>query len=154
MNVFDFAMEMEVTGKAHYEKLAAETEVPGLKSIFKHLADDEQKHFNTLRSMKGGAYGEVATSKVLDEAKNVFQGLGEDRALAGTLQKDVEGYRYALKIEEDSVQLYEDMARKETNSEAVQLLLKIAEEEKKHLTILQNLNNYLLTPMNVQGFSG
>jgi len=148
MNVFDFAMQMEKDGKTHYEKLAAGTPIVGLKNIFSLLAADEQKHFETIQAMKTGANDAMAGSIALDEAKNVFQGLMNDRTLPGVLKKDLEGYLYAMKVEADSVKLYEDMAKKENRAEIVQLLLKIANEEKKHYNIMENLYDFVLAPQN------
>ena len=34
MNVFDFAMKMELDGKAYYQKMAEKTKLPGLKNIW------------------------------------------------------------------------------------------------------------------------
>jgi rubrerythrin len=148
MNVFDFAMEMELDGKAHYERLAEVTPVAGLKSIFTMLAADEQKHYEAIQAMKTGNYRSMAGSAVLDEAKNVFRGLESEKALLGGLHKDLDGYRYAMHIEADSVKLYEDMAKKENSAECVQLLLKIANEEKKHYNIMENLYDFVLAPQN------
>jgi rubrerythrin len=148
MNVFDFAMQMEMDGKAHYEKLAAGTPIAGLKKIFNMLAADEQKHFETIEAMKGGGYDAMSGSTALDEAKNVFQGLMNDRELLGGLKKDLDGYRYAMKIEADSVKLYEDMAKNENRADIVQLLLRIADEEKKHYNIMENLYDFVLAPQN------
>jgi len=148
MNVFDFTMEMELDGKAHYEKLAAGTPIAGLKNIFNMLAADEQKHYETIQSMKSGSSGAMAGSAVLDEAKNVFQGLMNEKTLLGSLHKDLDGYRYAMHVEADSVKLYEDMAKKENSVECVQLLLKIANEEKKHYNIMENLYDFVLAPQN------
>ena len=148
MNVFDFAMQMEMDGKTHYEKLAAGTPIVGLKNIFSLLAADEQKHFETIQAMKTGANDAMAGSIALDEAKNVFQGLMNDRTLPGVLKKDLDGYLYAMKVEADSVKLYEDMAKKENRAEIVQLLLKIANEEKKHYNIMENLYDFVLAPQN------
>ena len=148
MNVFDFAMQMERDGKTHYEKLAAGTPIVGLKNIFSMLAADEQKHFETIQAMKTGANDAMAGSIALDEAKNVFQGLMNDRTLPGVLKKDLDGYLYAMKVEADSVKLYEDMAKKENRAEIVQLLLKIANEEKKHYNIMENLYDFVLAPQN------
>ena len=148
MNVFDFAMQMEKDGKTHYEKLAAGTPIVGLKNIFSLLAADEQKHFETIQAMKTGANDAMAGSIALDEAKNVFQGLMNDRTLPGVLKKDLEGYLYAMKVEADSVKLYEDMAKKENRADVVQLLLKIANEEKKHYNIMENLYDFVLAPQN------
>ena len=148
MNVFDFAMQMEMDGKAHYEKLAAGTPIAGLKKIFGMLAADEQKHFETIEAMKSGGNDAMAGSIALDEAKNVFKGLMNDRTLPGVLKKDLDGYRYAMKIEADSVKLYEDMAKKENRADIVQLLLKIANEEKTHYNIMENLYDFVLAPQN------
>ena len=148
MNVFDFAMQMEKDGKTHYEKLAAGTPIVGLKNIFSMLAADEQKHFETIQAMKTGANDAMAGSIALDEAKNVFQGLMNDRTLPGVLKKDLDGYLYAMKVEADSVKLYEDMAKKENRADVVQLLLKIANEEKKHYNIMENLYDFVLAPQN------
>jgi len=148
MNVFDFAMQMEKDGKTHYEKLAAGTPIVGLKNIFSLLAADEQKHFETIQAMKTGANDAMAGSIALDEAKNVFQGLMNDRTLPGVLKKDLDGYLYAMKVEADSVKLYEDMAKKENRADVVQLLLKIANEEKKHYNIMENLYDFVLAPQN------
>ena len=153
MNVFDFAMQMEKDGKTHYEKLAAESTIAGLKNIFSMLAADEQKHFETIEAMKSGGYHSMAGSTALDEAKNVFQGLMNDRALLGGLKKDLDGYLYAMKVEADSVKLYEDMAKKENRAEIVQLLLKIANEKKKHYNIMENLYDFVLAPQNFLAWS-
>jgi len=148
MNVFDFAMRMEMDGKAHYEKLAAGTPLVGLKKIFGMLAADELKHFETIQAMKSGSNDSMAGSPALDEARNVFQGLMDDRTPLGGLKKDLDGYRHAMKIEADSVKLYEDMAKKENRENIVLLLLKIANEEKKHYNIMENLYDFVLAPDN------
>lgn len=148
MNVFDFALEMEKDGKAHYEKLAVGAPIAGLKNIFSALAADEQKHYETIQLMKAGDYGAMAGSTVLDEARNVFQGLMNEKTLLGSLHKDLDGYRYAMHVEADSVKLYENMAKKENSVECVQLLLKIANEEKKHYNIMENLYDFVLAPQN------
>ena len=42
MNVFDFAMEMEDNGYVYYSNLARTATLPGLKTIFSSLAEDER----------------------------------------------------------------------------------------------------------------
>jgi rubrerythrin len=148
MNIFDFAMKMELDGKEYYEKLAAETTIAGVKSIFAGLAADEQKHYEIILAMKSGNQLKMADSTVLDKAKNLFAELVVDKTVVGSLKKSLDGYQHARKIEADSVKLYEDMARKEENQENVQLLLKIANEEKKHFNIMDNLYDYTLAPQN------
>ncbi len=146
MNIYNFAMNMELDGKAYYEKLAAETSVAALKNIFTGLAADEQKHFEIIQSFKSGAGIKMADSTVHENAKNLFEEIASDKSIVGSLKKSLDGYRHAMKIEADSVRLYEDMATKEDNPEAVQLLLRIANEEKKHFNIMNNLYDYVLAP--------
>jgi rubrerythrin len=148
MNIFDFAMQMEMDGKDHYEKLAEHTPITGLRTIFTMLAADEQKHYDAIKAMKGGISETIAVTRVLDEAKNVFQLLMDDRTVHAGLKKDLDGYRYAMKIEADSVKLYEDMAKKENSADMVQLLLMIANEEKKHYNIMENLYDFVMAPQN------
>ncbi|MBI2354942.1 MAG: ferritin family protein [Deltaproteobacteria bacterium] len=148
MNIFDFAMKMELDGKAYYEKLATETPVIGLKAIFTNLASDEQKHYDTIRSLKTGETRAMADTHVLESAKNLFEDLMVDKTIVGSLRKSLDGYQHARKIEADSVRFYEDAAKKESNPQAAQLLLKIAEEEKKHYNIMDNLYDLVLAPQN------
>lgn len=146
MNIFDFAMKMELDGKAYYEKLAADASDEGLKSIFTNLAADEQKHYEIIQAIKSGTKLKMTDSTVSEKAKNLFEKLMTDKSIAATLNKSLEGYQHARKIEADSVKLYEDMAKKEDNPETVQLLLRIANEEKKHFNILDNLYDFTLAP--------
>ncbi len=148
MDVFEFALKMELDGKAHYEELAAGTTMMGLKTIFTRLAADEQKHYDTIVAIRAGTTIAMTDTAVLDDAKNVFQGLVADKTVAGGLRKDLDGYRYAMKIEADSVRLYEDMAAKEANPETARLFRRIAGEEKKHFNIMENLYDYVLAPQN------
>ena len=146
MNIFDFAMKMELDGKAYYQNIAADTTEAGLKSIFTNLAADEQKHYETILSIKSGTVLKMSDSTVLDEAKNLFELLLTDKNAGTVLKKSLDGYQHARKIEADSVKLYEDMAGKEDNPEIVQLLLRVANEEKKHFNILDNLCDFVESP--------
>jgi len=146
MNVFDFAMKMELQGKACYENLAASTQVAGLRNIFNGLAADEQKHYEVFRGLKEGKAFTMADSRMLEQAKSVFRELVGDKERSTGLHEDLDGYRLGLKIEADSVKLYEDMAKREQNPETVQLYLRIANEEKKHFNIMENICDFVMKP--------
>ena len=146
MNVLDFAMQMELDGKAHYESLEQDTPVPGLRKIFSILAADEQKHYDVVDAMKSGVTPEMADSTALEEAKNIFQTLEIEESVLDELKTKLDGYRYAMKIEADSIRLYEDIAEKERtggNPSSIQLLLKIIEEEKKHYNLVENIHDLI-----------
>lgn len=148
MNIFEFAMKMELDGKAYYQKLAAEATVAGLKTIFVRLAADEQKHYDTIKTLQSGVSGAMADSTVLEEAKNLFVDLTGDKNIVGSLKRSLDGYEHARKIEADSVRFYEDAAGKESNPDTARILLRIANEEKKHYNIMDNLYDFTLAPQN------
>jgi rubrerythrin len=147
MNVFDFAMKMELDGKAYYEKLAQEAGLPGLSNIFARLAADEQKHYETFQTLKAGTQATaMEDSTVLEFARNVFDRLIEEKSTLGPVRGDLAAYRYAMKIEADSFRLYEDAAKHEKHEEVKNLLLRIAGEERKHFNIVQNIYDFVNAP--------
>lgn len=147
MNVFDFAIRMELDGKAFYEKLAKETNIAGLQTIFSRLALDEQKHYEVFLALKGQTQATaMEDTTVLEQAKNVFEQLLTRKETLGPIKGDLEGYRFAMKLEADSYRLYEDAASQEKNADVKNLLLRIADEEHKHFTIVQNIYDFTNAP--------
>ncbi len=147
MNVYDFAMKMELDGKAYYEEMSKRASITGLKNIFSMLADDEQKHYEIIKNLKGKTGDtEMADSAALENSRNIFNELMVEKGGLDTMKEDLEGYRYAMKIEADSVRFYENAAHKERKSSVKSLLLRIAEEEKKHFNIVENIYDFVLSP--------
>lgn len=146
MNVFDFAISMEKDGRAYYEKLAEQTDQPGLKTIFTRLAEDEQKHYEIFQKLKNnqGPLSMPATT-VIAETKNIFVELTkETRDLR--VNESLSAYQHAMKIEADSVRFYEKAAGEEKDSATKTLLLKVADEEHKHFNVLENIYNFVNAP--------
>ena len=139
MNVFDFAMKMEEDGKAYYEKMAGETSHGGLKTIFNRLAEDEQKHYDIFQELKtSGKVPDMQDTTVLEESKNVFEGLHKALTMARLNRKKV-----AL--------LYLDLDRFRPINESLghelgDRLLKVAAEERKHFNILDNIYQFVNAP--------
>ncbi|SRR6266571_2914036 len=146
MNVFDFALKMEEDGRAYYQKLAAEATVSEFKTIFAMLADAEQEHHDAIAAMKKGVPAEQVNSKVLEKAKNVFQELLGRKQTLTSLKRDPDGFKNAIRIAEEGIKLYEEMAGKETNPVAVKVLLILAAEERKHLEIMENIYDFVEAP--------
>lgn len=147
MNPFEFALKMELDGKAYYEQLAAETTNQSLKKIFNSMAQDEQKHFETIQAMSEHKNVTMLDSVVLQEAQNLFQTLLAEK-MAVQLTKDLAVYQHAMTIEAKSQKFYEDLAQKEKNPEVAGLFIKIADEEKKHFNIMDNIYTFMLAPYN------
>ena len=51
-----------------------------------------------------------------------------------------------MKLEADSVRFYEEMAQKEQSPATKKILLQIAEEEKHHFNIVENIYDFVATP--------
>lgn len=147
MNVFDFAIKMEQDGKEFYEKLARETGHAGLRGIFTQLAADEQKHYEIFLALKSQTReAAMKDTPVLEQAKNVFEDLLARKAAIGSVKGDLEAYRHAMKLEADSFRLYEEAAEKDKDQAVKGLLLRIAGEEHKHFSVLQNIHDFVNAP--------
>lgn len=147
MNVLDFAIKMETEGKALYEELARDAALPGLKNIFLQLAADEQKHREVISALKTGAPpAGMKDTPALEQAKTVFADLLARRESFGPVKAGIDAYRRAMKLEADSFRLYEEAAGKEKAPAVKELLLRVAGEEHKHFTILQNVYDFANAP--------
>jgi rubrerythrin len=149
MNVFDHAIKLEQDGKTFFERLAADAKSAELKNIFALLAEAEEGHLAAMEAMKAGADPATAESKALDKActiKNDFTKLLEQRETAAELRGDPDGYKHAIKALEEEIRFYEVMAKNETSEETRKLVLQIVEEEKRHLSIIENIYDFLESP--------
>lgn len=145
MDVFEFGKKMELDGKEFYEQQAKKIGVPGLRNIFRRLAEDEQKHYDVLvRMQEEQSDNSMPDSDILDEAKNVFEDIiASGDKLSSVEGGDLEGYRRAMKIEADSFRLYEKAAAEEQDEKVRDLLLRIAREEHRHFNILESVYTFV-----------
>ena len=147
MNVYDFAIQMETDAETFYRKLAAGSNISGIKKIFTDLADDEQRHRQLFQALKEQRAPDAATgSGVLEKAKNIFEKILAEKQALPSLTSNLESYRYALKLEAEGVRLYTDAANRESSGEIKQLLLRIAKEEENHFNIVENIYNFVNAP--------
>jgi rubrerythrin len=147
MNVFETALKNELEVKAHYEKLAGKTSLPGVANIFTLLAGDEQKHYDAIQAMMSGMEWTPGSDSIaLETARDLLTTFNGDTETASAMNNDLESYRHALKIEADSVKFYEGLLAKEMNARAKKILAVILDEEQKHYTIVANLYDFALKP--------
>jgi hypothetical protein len=146
MNVFDFAMKMEEESREHYEKLAAAAGSENARRIFTLLADSEREHYQHLEHLKAGRGSRDTESSVLERSGGQIRELVDNLDPDVVLPNDSDGYRHAVKAEEGSIDLYEKMADRETNTAAADLLRKLAEEEQLHLQVIENIYDFVESP--------
>lgn len=147
MNVFEFAMKMEADGKAYYENLAIQSSLPGLQTIFKGLAEDEQKHYEIFKQLADGeTVSVVQNSTSLEDARNVFEALPKGAIALQGISDSTTAYDHAMDLESESFKFYERAAIAEDSPEMTELLMLIALEERQHYNILENIFNFINAP--------
>jgi rubrerythrin len=144
MDIYEFAMQMEQDGEAFYRDLAAKSGNTGVTRILNMLADDELKHYGIVKQMSEQSSPQMAETTVLSDAKNIFaQMSGTEFSLEG-LQVDL--YLKAQDIERQSQEFYEENADQVTDSVRRAILLKIADEEKRHYFLLDSVIEFVDRP--------
>ncbi|GAB7025146.1 ferritin-like domain-containing protein [Geotalea toluenoxydans] len=146
MNIFDCAIKMEEEARINYEKLAAATPVSELKNLFTMLAAAEQEHHDALVEMKGSIDPQKAQFMDLQEAACIFQPLLAKRDLMAELREDPDAYKHVVKEEEKGVKFYEEQAAQAKDEGTREMLLMIADEERKHLSIVENIYAFVESP--------
>jgi rubrerythrin len=146
MNIFDYAMQMEQDGEAYYRELANKCQLQGLKKILNMLADDEVGHYNTFKKLKEGTGAEVSASAVLENAKNVFQEIKDTETGFDFDVSEIELYNKAIEIEKKSEDFYREKANEVEQPGIKDILLKVAEDEKKHRFLLKNTVEFISRP--------
>lgn len=146
MNVFDFAIKMEEESREHYEKLATAARTKELQTVFTLLADSEQEHLEHLMLLKAGTDPRQAQAVTLDRITDRVHDLVEGLAPEAILESEEDGYRHALKHEDISIGIYEKLAEQEPNKAAAELLRRLADEERQHLEVIENIYDFVESP--------
>jgi len=146
MNVFDCAIKMEEQARVSCEKMAKAAAVPELKNLFSLLAAAEQEHRDVLVRMKESIDPHTAKFVALQEAACVFKPILAKRDLMAELKDDPDAYRQVVKEEGESVKFYEELAAETKDEGTRKILLMIADEELKHLNIVENIYSFVESP--------
>ena len=150
MDILEFAMKMELDGKAYYEKHARSTKDKELKRIFLLLAEEEEKHYNFFKNMSEGKTKEAAdiineSSTTVKEVQNIFNELSKNNNKTfGEDEQKV--WEKALEIEERTESYYREKAGIEKNEDQRKLLSLIADEERNHVHMIDTILTYMKFP--------
>jgi len=145
MDIFEYAMQMEKDGEQYYRTLVEQTENKGLRTIFTELANDEVKHYKVIEKMRNEA-SEMVDTNILADAQNIFQEMKESGQSFDFDVKQIDIYRQAQQVEQKSRDFYLDKADEIKEPYQRELFLKLAEEEKKHYFILENIIEFVSRP--------
>ncbi len=151
MDILQFAMQMELDGKAFYEKLAQKTTNMELSKVLIMLSEEEEKHYNIFKKLRDGDSPEALVvsnnhSEVLESVKNIFAGLSNNAEGASFTDNEQSIWAEALKIEQKSEQFYREKALEEAEAERKNLLTLIANEERNHIYLIDSVLTYMKFP--------
>ncbi|MBA7533589.1 hypothetical protein ES705_25830 [subsurface metagenome] len=147
MNIYKYAMKMEKDSENYYSELANKTDDAGLQNILRMLANDEVKHYNIIEQMiKIDESAELAETGILKNAKNIFSKIKGKNLVFDFDVSQINFYRKAQEIEEKSYNFFIKMSDKVEVESQRKIFLKLAEEEKKHMFLLESLVEFLSRP--------
>lgn len=148
MDIFNCAIKMEEEARTFYEKLATDATVPELKNLFTLLAESEQEHHDALVKMKENNEPLIVKFKDLQEAACLFKPHMAKRDIVAEQMEQPDAYQHIITEEEKGVRFYEDLAAQSKDEKARKILLMIADEERKHLSIVKNIYSFVESPKN------
>ena len=146
MNICEIAKQMEREGERHYRELANNTDNDALANIFNRLADNEIEHYNYFDKLEHQADIDISQSHTLKGVRGVFKEMAAAAESFTGRTEEGEVYKEVLASARKAVDFYTDLlAKAESDSERL-LIEHIMEEEKHHVTIMENLVEFLEQP--------
>ncbi|MGL1933415.1 MAG: ferritin family protein [Fibrobacterales bacterium] len=147
MDIFEFALKMEKDGELFYRDLAEKSTTPGFKKIFTMLADEEIEHYRIIKELQNKvSVPSKPKDSLADEAQNVFETIKKSDELFGLNKKQKELYYNAAKVEDEAADFYTKQAEETEDSDLKMLFSALADEEKKHSRLLEDIGDFVGAP--------
>jgi rubrerythrin len=148
MDIYKYALQMELDGRQFYIDLAEKTNNAGIKSILTMMAESEAKHYNIILSMQRNDKTQYSTdTEVLSKIKNIFMKMKDEKEIDVDVSQ-VDVYKKALEVEANSEKFYLERADEEKDLHRKKIFLTLASEEKSHCVLLENIVNFVSQPDN------
>lgn len=145
MDIFAFAMKMEKDGELFYRELAEKTSDKNIAAVLLLLADEEVRHYQAIQSLSAGR-SELSETAVLDQARNIFARLKEFGLKFDVNTSQANVYKQAIDLERQSESFYLDRVDECAKPAQRALFFLLAEEEKKHIYLLENIADFISRP--------
>jgi rubrerythrin len=135
--ILEFAIEKEKEAVEFYSEIAENESLQGVKQTFVDFANEEKKHVKMLQDMDSNKEKIAAYEfKWIPDMKrsNYMVDITYEKGMHYT-----EILRLAMKREEKSLQLYNELSTKADQPEFVNLFKILSQEEAKHKNILETI---------------
>lgn len=139
MGIFDFALSFEQEHEEFYRKQLEETEHESLKRVYEFLASEEARHQEIVKELSTREEAEEIESNLIPRVKKAFNEISSDIPESMKKTEQVDIYKQAREMEDKAHKFYSKKAEKEESTKLKEVLEKLAAEEKKHWTIMNNL---------------
>ncbi|HEX8947981.1 MAG TPA: ferritin family protein [Dissulfurispiraceae bacterium] len=146
MDIYEYAMQLERDGERYYRELVEKVANAGLKNILSMLADAEVRHYEIFRRMRQDDIVEVSDTPILSEVKNIFVEMRERGESVVSDGSEVDLYERAQEIELKTQNFYLEKAREVKDPARKEIFLKVADEERRHYLILENVIDFVARP--------
>lgn len=150
MDVYDFALKMELDGEKYYREWALKTKYDDLKKALDGLADDEQRHYKIIQTVQQQTFKYLEADPSLSTVRNVFRSYKDDLAalknkvsIEKLRDEQMDVYKVALVKERESVELYKTMQEKAKNADEKAILERLMKEEEGHVAVIDTIIDML-----------
>ncbi|MBI4773761.1 MAG: ferritin family protein [Deltaproteobacteria bacterium] len=154
LKMLDEAIRFEGDGLRYFQDAAKRTQNEYGKLMFEAIAKAELKHMEVVR----GIYDKLTASGQWPDQCPTFQSPGHlknifEKARAELNDKvtvnadDVEAVRIAREYEEKGIRFYTELSGKAENTIEKQFYERLTQEERGHLLILQDMDDFYADPV-------
>ena len=150
MDIFDFALKMELESEKYYREQSKKAKFNDLKILLENLADAEARHYKIVGALRLQNNELLPEDEVLVETKNIFASYIKDaEALRKAISIDkikeeqIDVYRLALVKEKESVEIYEKMLAQAQNPHAKAVIERLLKEELSHAEAIDEIVDLL-----------
>ncbi len=137
MNLYDYAIKMEVDGEKYYREQAKKNEGHPISRVFLILAKAEQKHADLLRRRRDLTVDTLLPDKEAEQ--NIFTAMADFKADVTSIPRQLDVYRLAIEVEKKSIDLYKKLLAEAETEEDKKLLAFLVEQETEHYNLFDTL---------------
>lgn len=149
MDAIEFMARFEEDGLRFFETLGAESTDAERKELFELLADNQKRHLGSLEKLRENLHGIETDTTLVDRAGQVVNGFRRTLSsndIIREFKQDADAFDHLVKTEEEVIELLDGMAKAEGEENTRELLALLAEEEKQHLSRMENIYEFVEAP--------
>lgn len=142
-DIIDIAIKIEENGESVYRKAMADASDPEIAGLLGWMADQEAEHIQKFMEIKKTVMGKSGDSKIEKFGRSILQGMIGDQnfSLQDTDFSKIDNmeslFSLSIRFEKDTIIFYEMLALFIEDSDAINILERIIDEEQRHVERLE-----------------